>query len=432
MSDIPTGSIRPPCRREDAEAVLRRLRESGHVAYFAGGCVRDLLLGLEPKDWDIATNAPPPRVRQLFPRTQAVGAKFGVILVRQNGSVVEVATFRTDVAYKDGRHPTEVRFSTPEEDAQRRDFTINGLFLDPLDLDRVIDFVGGREDLNNKLLRAIGDANLRFEEDHLRMLRAVRFAARFELTIEQDTANAIVRHAEQLKRISPERIAEELRSMLMAPSRARAWRLLWDLNLTRTIFRELPVHAHAALRHERSLLIALDQQQSVSFGLALAAAVLCYRWQNDAGKHGINFYLARDEIRSSIRSLRKLLRISNEELDEVEGTLEGLRPFLEGQPRLASLKRFLQRGTASASIQLLNALIQVGEYRVRAESFLAQLANVTDWSPPPLLTGDDLTAAGYRPGPAFKRVLDQVYDAQLEDQIKTKDEALELARKLMP
>src|SRR5687768_567649 len=162
--------------REDALAVVRRLRDAGHVAYFAGGCVRDLLLGLEPKDYDVATDAPPERVRSLFNRTQAVGAAFGVILVRQRDSQVEVATFRSDGRYDDGRRPTGVRFTTAEEDARRRDFTINGLFLDPLDGDKVIDFVGGQEDLKAGRLRAIGDPDARFAEDHLRLLRAVRFA----------------------------------------------------------------------------------------------------------------------------------------------------------------------------------------------------------------------------------------------------------------
>ena len=166
---------RPPCERGDAEAVVRRLREKGHVAYFAGGCVRDLLLGLEPKDWDVATDAPPARVRELFSKTDAVGAAFGVILVRHGKSVVEVATFRSEGSYLDGRRPSEVYFTTAEEDAKRRDFTINGLFLDPMEGDRVIDFVGGQEDLKARRLRAIGDADARFAEDHLRLLRAVRF-----------------------------------------------------------------------------------------------------------------------------------------------------------------------------------------------------------------------------------------------------------------
>src|SRR5213595_1577127 len=196
MSEVPSKKS----SREDAGEIVKRLRAAGHVAYLAGGCVRDLLLGLEPKDYDVATDAPPERVRKLFNNTQAVGAAFGVILVRLGGSQIEVATFRTDVSYEDGRHPTEVRFSSAEEDAQRRDFTINGLFLDPID-DRVIDFVGGQEDLKARILRAIGEPNHRFEEDHLRLLRAVRFASRFGLTIEPETAEAIRRHAEHLKRI---------------------------------------------------------------------------------------------------------------------------------------------------------------------------------------------------------------------------------------
>src|SRR5437763_2390306 len=219
MTDAPQGSPRPISTRQDALAVVKRLREAGHVAYFAGGCVRDELLGFTPKDYDVATDAPPERVRQLFSNTQAVGAAFGVILVRHRKSVIEVATFRTDLQYKDGRRPEGVVFTTAEEDAKRRDFTINGLFMDPLDGDRVIDFVGGQEDLKNKVLRAIGEPNHRFEEDHLRLLRAVRFAARFGLQVDAATADAIQSHAAQLKRISPERICEELRLMLGAPSR---------------------------------------------------------------------------------------------------------------------------------------------------------------------------------------------------------------------
>jgi len=175
--------------RDDAVAVVKRLRNAGHVAYFAGGCVRDTLLGLQPKDFDIATDAPPQRVRELFTNTQAVGAAFGVILVRHKKSVIEVATFRTDLKYLDGRRPEGVVFTTAEEDAKRRDFTINGLFFDPIE-NHVIDYVGGQEDLKNKVLRAIGEPNHRFEEDHLRLLRAVRFAARFDLTIEHATASS--------------------------------------------------------------------------------------------------------------------------------------------------------------------------------------------------------------------------------------------------
>ena len=208
MDPTPPENLGKHASRDDAVAVVKRLRDAGHIAYFAGGCVRDTLLGLTPKDYDVATDAPPDRVRQLFSNTQAVGAAFGVILVRHRKSVIEVATFRADLQYKDGRRPEGVVFTTAEEDAKRRDFTINGLLMDPLEGDKVIDYVSGQEDLKNKVLRAIGEPNHRFEEDHLRLLRAVRFAARFGLVIEPSTATAITGHAEQLKRISPARVGE--------------------------------------------------------------------------------------------------------------------------------------------------------------------------------------------------------------------------------
>src|SRR5215218_6136693 len=186
MSDAPPPTSNQPSSREDALAVVRRLRDAGHVAYFAGGCVRDQMLGLTPKDYDVATDAPPDRVRAIFPNTQSVGAAFGVILVRHRKSVIEVATFRTDVNYVDGRRPESVRFTTAEEDAERRDFTINGLFFDPIE-NEVIDYVGGQGDLASKVVRAIGEPNHRFEEDHLRLLRAVRFASRFDFAVESET-----------------------------------------------------------------------------------------------------------------------------------------------------------------------------------------------------------------------------------------------------
>ena len=224
---MPAGDLqtKPPCRREDALAVVQRLRQVGHIAYFAGGCVRDLLLGLQPKDYDVATDARPERVRAIFANTQAVGQAFGVILVHLGTSTIDVATFRSDGAYSDGRRPDEVKFTSAQEDAQRRDFTVNGLFLDPVD-GRVIDYVGGQQDLAAHLIRAIGTADARFEEDHLRLLRAVRFAARFDFAIEEQTEQAIQRHAAQLARISPERVGDELRIMLTPVSRqARVARL---------------------------------------------------------------------------------------------------------------------------------------------------------------------------------------------------------------
>lgn len=449
MPSAPGEDFGPSCDRADALAVLRRLRDAGHVAYFAGGCVRDLLLGREPKDWDVATDAPPSRVRELFSNTQAVGAAFGVILVRQGRSVVEVATFRTDLAYRDGRRPEGVQFATAEQDAQRRDFTINGLFLDPV-TEQVIDFVGGQADLNARLLRAIGNADERFAEDHLRLLRAVRIASRMRFAIEPATATAIVAHAHQLPRISPERIADELRRMLTAPTRDAAWRLLWELRLARQVFRHLNVKADGSLDPARSIFTALDAssfsadssskprmpmhgpdtREFISFGAALAAATLDYRWQHANRPSDIRSWLSRAEIGKTVRAMRQGLKISNDESDELEGTLNGVAAMLaEPEPGVAGKKRFLATPTAPQARTLLTALARVGISVDRVEKVQRELSELAagEFAPTPLITGDDLTAAGAIPGPAFKRALDAAYDAQLEGRIATRDQALAMA-----
>lgn len=432
MSDAPPPPGKPPSTREDALAVVRRLREGGHVAYFAGGCVRDALLGLTPKDYDIATDAPPARVRELFPRTQAVGAAFGVVLVRQGRSQIEVATFRSDLAYLDGRRPEGVVFTTAEEDAKRRDFTINGLFYDPVE-DRVIDYVGGQEDLRARVLRAIGNPNPRFEEDHLRLLRAVRFAARFDLRIEPATAWAIGHHADMLRRVSPERIAEELRLMLTPASRQAAWPLLWEHHLIQIVMRLLPAGNTATLDRERSIFLALAPGSRVSFGVALATGALCYL------RHGTNFtpdvrpMLVPDKVHSMARATRQVLKISNEELEEMAETLLGVGILLQpAELSMASMKRFLARPASAGSRQLLDALASRGLHVERAEWLRPRLAALEqgEYAPRPLLTGDDLTAAGLRPGPVFKTVLNRVYDAQLEGHVATKGEALALGLRI--
>jgi poly(A) polymerase len=235
-------SIDPRLQREFAVDVVAKLRAAGFEAYWAGGCVRDQLLGREPKDFDVATDARPDEIRGIFGfrRTVAVGEAFGVIKVvgRKPEGEVEVATFRQDASYSDGRHPDSVRFSTPEADAQRRDFTINGLFYDPLD-DRVIDFVGGQEDLARRMVRAIGDARARFAEDKLRLLRGVRIAATFDFTLEPATRDAIKAMADQITVVSAERIAAEMRLMLVHPRRARALELLRELGLLKIILPEV-------------------------------------------------------------------------------------------------------------------------------------------------------------------------------------------------
>ena len=432
MDETPTNDPGKHASREDAVEVVRRLREAGHLAYFAGGCVRDTLLGLTPKDYDVATDAPPDRVRALFRNTQAVGAAFGVILVRHGKSVIEVATFRTDLKYTDGRRPEGVVFTTAEEDAKRRDFSINGLFMDPLERDKVIDYVGGQEDLKNRLLRAIGEPNRRFEEDHLRLLRAVRFAARFGLTIDTATGEALRAHAEQLKRISPERIAEELRLMLGDPTRGAAWPMLWRFGLVDVIFRHLPTETKSPLAQERSILLALSPGEPMGLAEPLAAAILCYHWQRGADRD-IRAFIGKAAAGEAVKAMRQALKISNDEADELREILESIAPLLDEQaPTIVTKKRFLAKRHHPAAMEVMEAMSAVGVLPQRIGSLLNELFALydTDFAPPPLITGDDLTAAGLQPGPVFKRLLDAVYDAQLEERVRSKQDAMALALQL--
>lgn len=416
--------------REDATTVVRRLREAGHIAYFAGGCVRDELMGLTPKDYDVATDARPEKVRSLFRSTQAVGAAFGVILVRLNGSQIEVATFRSDGKYEDGRRPTDVVFTTAEEDAQRRDFTINGMFLDPL-TNEVIDYVGGRDDLAAKRLRAIGNAADRFAEDHLRILRAVRFAARFGLTIAPDTAVAIEANVEALKRISPERIADELRRMLMPDTRGETYRLLQHYRIVDLVLRFLPDRQRRS-PEPFSLFLSLGSDEPVSFGLALAAISLCHR-MHATGRHDPVEFTTPDEVRRTCGALRQALKISNDEERDVASALS-FGPLLADGANYsgANLKRFLARAGSNDARRLMAALATCGVKKDRIDLLEAQLTALakTDVAPPPFVTGDDLTLMGMRPGPVFKKILDEVYDAQLENRVTTKAQAVELAKRL--
>jgi poly(A) polymerase len=430
MNSPADPKLKPLCTRDDALAVLQHLRKAGHVAYFAGGCVRDVLLGLDAKDWDVATDAPPPRVRELFPSTQAVGAAFGVILVRSGRSVVEVATFRADGTYEDGRRPSSVRFTSAEEDARRRDFTINGLFLDPIE-DRIIDFVGGKDDLAARRIRAIGSPADRFGEDHLRMLRAVRFAARFNFEIEPLTAAAIETHAPKIKGISPERIGDELRLMLTSPTRDLAWILLWKLHLAREIFRLLPA-VPAVMDSTRSIFLALEKGNPISLGQSLSAACLCTRLQGES-LTDIRPLLSKSEISRSVRAMRQALRISNDESDEMSQIQANLEFLLQDTPpTLAQKKRFLAQPTSTMSQRLMKAVAAVGLHQGRIAELQNQWPSLSneDVTPTPLLNGDELIAAGFSAGPAFRRILDSVYDAQLEGRISTKEEAIAFAKTL--
>jgi poly(A) polymerase len=419
---------KPASQREDARNIVETLRRAGHQAYFAGGCVRDELLGLQPADYDVATDATPEQVRALFDNTQHVGAAFGVTLVRMGRSVIEVATFRADGPYHDGRHPASVTFTGAQDDARRRDFTINGLFLDPVD-GTVVDFVGGREDLNHRIVRAIGDPDARFTEDYLRMLRAVRFAARFSMEIEAKTLKAIVRHAPKIKSITPERICDELRRMLTPPTRIRAWELLYETRLFHEVFRKLEPSRQVA--PDPSVFRAIAPGLDLSFPAALCAIVVDEVFLPGA-RPGV-YAVGPVEPRHYARLLRRSLRLSNDETDRVETILNDLKTLLAPErARQATKMRILARPTAQDVRLLLDAVARTGHQPAMLRALETELDELSrlDCNPPPILSGDDLVQLGYKPSPTFKGVLLQLMDAQLEGRLHTREDAVRLARHL--
>jgi tRNA nucleotidyltransferase/poly(A) polymerase len=425
----------PALARSAALALVRALRDAGHIAYFAGGCVRDELLGLRPTDYDVATDATPDRIQSLFKRTAAVGASFGVVLVKpgaelgleDNAATIEVATFRSDGPYSDRRRPDRIAFSDPKSDAERRDFTINALFLDPNSdsnaagpRGRVIDYVNGQADLDAKIIRAVGDPEARLAEDHLRALRAVRFAARFGFEIEPRTASAIAAHARDLKGVSRERIGEELRRILTDPAAARGTELLQQLALDAPVLDD----AHGD-RPCPVLSLVAREDEARDFPLRLAA------WLIDRGMEPAN-------TRAIATRVRGALSLSNDEHDALRGCLEMLPTLrhawliapIATQKRLAATHA---HGDFARALRLMHAI----DSRLAAsiQKRVADLLNTpSKIRPEPLVTGDDLIALGLKPGKAFKTILDDVYDAQLEDRVATREAgialALELARSL--
>lgn len=401
--------------RDSALWVLRKLREAGHVAWFAGGCVRDLLIGRTPKDYDVVTDAPPERVVQLFPRARAVGQQFGVILVRRRGVDVEVATFRRDADYRDGRRPESVTFANDVEDARRRDFTINGMFLDP-ETGRVIDYVGGQADIEARIIRTIGDPADRFAEDHLRMLRAVRFATVLNYELAAETCEAIRRHAFQLHRISAERIWLELQVILACPERARGWRLLCDTGLVDHLVPGVRWPDDARQRIATRL-EALGGTE-VPVPVALAA-------------------LAMEKTRDEAAALCLGLRLSNDLTDAVMWLLREVQVLLDARPHdLAQKKTWRAHALCDALLTLAgaDAAARCDAPAVAAIDTLRKEVASLDpakVAPPPLLTGDDLISFGYTPSPAFGRVLADIRRAQLNERIHTPDEAMAMARTVL-
>jgi poly(A) polymerase len=430
-----------------ARSIAHRLRERGHLAYFAGGCVRDLLRGEPPKDFDIATDARPEVVQKIFPRTYAVGAHFGVIVVLENEFQFEVATFRSDGAYLDGRRPVEVHFATAEEDAARRDFTINGMFFDP-EKDEVIDFVGGRGDLERSLIRAIGDPAQRLAEDRLRMLRAVRFATVLGFEIDPATWDAVRASAASITEISAERIREELVRIFLSPNRARGWDLLDASGLMRVILPELdkmkgceqPPQFHPegdVFKHTRIMLELLPAEAS----LPLVFSVLFHdvgkpptAMVDEAGRIRFNGH---DRIGAEMtEAIMERLRFSRAEID---ATVEAVRQHMVFKDvpnmRVAKLKRFMARPTFNDELELHRLDCASSHGMLDNYDFLRQkkeeFAN-EPIIPPPLVTGDDLIALGLKPGPKFGEILEAVETQQLEGALRDREEALEWVKTEYP
>lgn len=406
-------------QRQFAVEIVARLRQAGFQAYWAGGCVRDELLGRDPKDYDVATDATPDEVRSLFGfrRTLALGAAFGVISVLgpHGAGQVEVATFRRDMSYSDGRHPDAVVFSTPEEDAARRDFTINGLFFDPID-NRVIDFVGGQADLKAGRVRAIGRPEERLAEDKLRMLRAVRFTATFRFSLDDATRLAVQRMAGEITTVSPERIAMEMRRMLVDPNRVTAARLLVDMGLAAAVLPEIVPHDETErVRLDRALAV-LDALAAPGFPLALAAL------------------LQTMVVPERVADVGRRWRLSNKETDRAVWLVE-YRDGLRGAPRKpwSEVQPLLVHDGAPDLVALCEATLRAeGGDPADVDWCRSMLARRRDeLDPPPLVNGNDLLRHGVPAGPAYRELLERVRAAQLDGRVHNQAEALALVDELM-
>src|SRR6266404_3046050 len=430
--------------------IVRTLRDRQHQAYLAGGCVRDFVLGREPADYDVTSDATPDEVMRIFPETYAVGAQFGVVLVPvrdAGGNSVEVATFRSDIGYSDGRHPDQVRFSkSAQEDVERRDFTINGLLLDPVG-DEVLDFVGGRKDLAAGIIRTIGRAELRFAEDKLRMLRALRFAARFGYTIEPETFAAIPKLASGIHQVSRERVRDELTKMLTEGHARQAFLLLDETGLLREILPEISAMKGVQQPPEfhpegdvfvHTLLLLQELPHPCPPTLAWGALL------HDVGKPP-TFRVAPDRIRfdnhvdvgvKMAEEICRRLRFSNDATEQILALVDNHMRFGHAtRMKESTLKKFLRMPGFDEHLALHRADSLASHRNLSTYEFIQnKLAEIPPEKnrPSPLVTGDDLIAAGYMPGPRFRAILEAVEDAQLEGRLLARDAALEFVKREFP
>lgn len=425
--------------RQTAVQIIEKLTQAGHTALLAGGCVRDMLLGREPKDYDVATSATPEQVIKLFPGAQTVGAHFGVVIVRMNHVHVEVATFRSDGSYSDGRRPDSVTFSTPELDAQRRDFTVNGLFFDPL-AEKVIDYVGGEKDLRMGLLRAIGVAKDRFEEDRLRLMRAVRFATVLGFDIEHATWESICGLAEKIKSVSIERIREEFIKTILSPNRVRGFDLLVNSGLMEQFLPEIlvlqgceqPPQFHPegdVFVHTRLMLSLLPADASLSLVMSVLLhdiAKPATQTRDDTGRIRFNGH---DKLGAEMTGeIMRRMKFPNDVIEPTVIAVENHMAFMNVQKmRTATLRRFMARPSFDDELALhrVDCLGSNG-FTDNYDFLLAkkqQFAN-EPLLPPRLITGADLIAIGWHAGKPMGRLLTAIQTLQLEGALKTKEEAL--------
>lgn len=432
-------------KRQAATEIVQLLRGAGFAAYLVGGCVRDILMGREPKDYDVATAATPAQVVQMFPDSLTVGAQFGVVIVQRDEGNVEVATFRSDGRYADGRHPVRVEYAeSAEEDVRRRDFTINGLLYDPLE-DKVLDFVGGQADIRARKVRTIGDPYKRFNEDRLRMLRAVRFAARFNFELESATAAAIREQASEIRLVSAERIRDEILKILTEGQPRQGFELLDSTNLLEHVLPEVkamqgveqPPQFHPEGDVWTHTLMMLEGLQSPTPTLALGVLL------HDVGKP--RTFSIRERIRfdnhvevgaKMAEEICRRLRLSSHASQRVVELVRHHLRFKDFPKMKRSTQiRFLRMDGFSEHLELhrLDCLASHGKldnYEL-ARQMLKKIPE-EEIEPPRLITGDDLIQAGYTPGHVFKQILQSVEDAQLEGEIRSREDALQLVRQRYP
>ncbi|MFZ5802541.1 MAG: CCA tRNA nucleotidyltransferase [Candidatus Omnitrophota bacterium] len=421
-----------------AMAIAEQLRRHKHRVYFAGGCVRDTVMGKTPDDYDIATTATPAAIEKLFKKTIAVGKQFGVMIVIEGETAYEVATFRSDAGYQDGRHPSRVEFVSPEQDALRRDFTVNGLFYDPFEK-KVIDFVQGLEDIPRKLIRSIGDPAKRFEEDKLRLIRAVRFASNLGFEIEPKTWRALGERVEEIRSVSAERVRDELVKIFTRPGAGRGLELLSACGILKVVLPEIEalrgVEQPAKFHPEGDVFahtkLLLDHLSSPSVILALSALF------HDVGKPATlqykdgrpTFYEHAARGAAMVREIMRRLRFSNQEIEAVSSCVENHMRFMDVKKmRLGKLKQLIARPTFADELELHRIDCLASHGMLDNHVFLIETARslaAEEIKPKPFLNGHDLIAAHVMPGPRMKEILDAAYEEQLEGSLTDRDGALE-------